>query len=96
MLDPDEGTMIVTMWGITVIDTALYPIVTMMTTVPAAAAAQEQQQHVVLMFLKDTKNRFSIILFIKKQLSQDDRNKNGDIIDEQSACSVLTFNQYNE
>ena len=40
LLDPDDGgTMIVTTWGITVTDAALYPTVSMMTTVPAAAAA---------------------------------------------------------
>ena len=38
LLDPDDGgTVVITMWGITVIDTALYPTVMMM-TVPAAAA----------------------------------------------------------
>ena len=92
----DGGTMIVTMWGITVIDTALYPTVTMMTTVPAATAAATRtrttKQHIVLMFLKDTKKGFSIILFIKKRLSQDDRNKNRDII-ERTVCMFCTYFQ---
>jgi hypothetical protein len=58
--------MIVTTWGITVTDTAVYPTVTMMKTMPAATATRTTKQHTFLMFLKDTKNRFSIILFIKK------------------------------
>jgi hypothetical protein len=58
--------MIVTTWGITVTDTALYPTVTVMTTMPAATRTRTTKQHIVLMFLKDTKNRFSIIPFIKK------------------------------
>jgi hypothetical protein len=46
LLDPDDGgTVIVTMWGITVIDSVLYPTVTMMTTVPAAAAITTRTTH---------------------------------------------------
>ena len=98
LLDPDNGvTMNVTMWGITVIDRALYATVTMMTTVPAATMTMTttttttttKQQQLILMFLKDTKNRFSIILFSKKLLSQDDRNKNGGIIGR-TVCMFCT------